>query len=166
MIENKDGILRVTDGAEEVFNSSTDQLLHYLPPRLDGSFTRPSADWSGSGNAPAARINDFQIGTLPSVATDIIGLVRFQYSGGYTYLPSGSWFVAGGTFNLIHKKFQTLSGNWGMHPSSVAFATIYNNGTSLRFREEISLWDHYMAGPNLNLSAFTVTYRIFPAVFS
>lgn len=166
MIDNNAGILRITDGAEEIYDSSKDALFHYLPPRIDGSFSRSSENWSGSGSAPGARINDFSIGTLPDAATDIVGLVRFEYSTGWEYLPSGAWFVAGGSFVLVSKDFQTISGSWGTYVSSLAFATIYNDGTDLRFKEEMSLWDHYMAGPNLNLAGFDVTYRLFPAVFS
>lgn len=170
MIENENGILRVVDTSipvpEEVLNTATDKLLHYLTPRLDGSFTRPAANWSGSGNAPAVRTNDFEIGVLPAVATDIVGLVRFQYSTGYTYLPPDAWFVAGGSFVLAMKRFQSISGSWANYVSSLAVATIYNDGPSLRFREEIALWDHYMAGPNANLAPFTVDYRLYPAVFS
>lgn len=166
MIENKDGVLRITDGAQVVYDASRDKLLHYLPPLMSGSFTRPAADWSGSGSDPGVRRNDFSLRPMPAPATDIVGLVRFQYSTGYTYLPSNAWFVAGGTFVLVHKNFQTLSGTWGLRCSSCAFATIYASGGNLRFREEISLWDHYMAGPNLDLAPFTVHYRIYPAVFS
>lgn len=165
MIESDGGVLRITDGATEVYNATTDQLLHYLPPLMSGSFTRPAANWGGGG-APGVRRNDFSLGAMPAPATDIVGLVRFQYSTGYTYLPSNAWFVAGGSFVLVLKAFQTLSGVWGDGCSSGAFATIYASGGNLRFREEISLWDHYMAGPNLDLAPFTVHYRIYPAVFS
>jgi hypothetical protein len=165
MIENENGVHRIMDGATEVYNSSTDQLFHYLPPMMSGSFTRPAEDWGGSG-APGVRVNDFSLGSMPAPAAHIAGLVRFEYSTGYTYLPPDAWFVAGGSFVLVQKVFQTLSGVWGIYCSSCAFATIYADGGNLRYREEMSLWDHYMAGPNIRLGAFTVHYRIFPAVFS
>lgn len=166
MIKNEGGEIVIIDGTEEVYNSSTDQLFHYLPPRIDGSFNRPSRDWSGSGNAPAAHIDDFSIGTLPAPATDIVGLVRFEYSTGWTHLPPDAWFVAGGTFALVLKTFQSISGTWADYVSSASFATIYNDGADLRYREEISLWDHYMSGPDLYQAPFTVHYRLFPAAFS
>jgi hypothetical protein len=161
-----DGNLIVKDGAETVLHTGTDDLLHYLTPRLDGSFSRSAANWGGS-TSWGGRFTDTVIRTgLPSVAPDLVGLVRIQYSGGYTYLPSGSWFVAGGSFLMVAKRFQTISGDWGEKLSSMAAITIYKSGTNLRFREQIALLDHYMAGPNLNLAPFTVTYRLFPAVFS
>lgn len=162
---NEDGVLTITDGAELVFDSSRDKLLHYLNPRIDGSIARPKADWSGS-TTPSIRSYDAQIATLPAVSTDIVGLVRFRYSTGYTYLPPDAWFVAGGSFVLAQKDFQTISGVWGAYCSSMALATIYKSGNQLRYKEEISLKDHYMAGPNLNLAAFNVDYRIYPAAFS
>lgn len=165
MIKNENGLLIITDGPEVIYDSSVDKLFHYLPPRIDGSFNRPGQGWSGAGN-PGFIVDDFSIGTLPSAATDIVGLVRFQYSTGYEYLPSGAWFVAGGSFVLALKAFQLTNGNWGSNVSSAYFASIYNNGTDLRFRAEMSLWDNYMAGPGLALAPYTVTYRLFPAVFS
>lgn len=166
MIKNEGGEVVIIDGSEEVYNSGIDRLFHYLPPRVDGSFNRPDRDWSGSGNAPAVHTNDFSIRALPAPTTDIVGLVRFQYSTGWTHLPPNAWFVAGGTFALVLKTFQTISGSWGNYVSSASFATIYADGADLRYREEISLWDHYMSGPNLYLAPVTVHYRIYPAVFS
>ena len=166
MIENKDGVLRITDGAQEVYNASTDQLFHFLPPRIDGSVTRESLRYSAGTNWNG-RTADFSIGTLPSAATDIVGLIRITYhGGGQALLPNDAWYVAGGSLLLEFKSFQTISGTWGAHPSSIGIATIYNNGTDLRFREEIALKDHYMAGPGLGLASYTLTYRIYGAVFS
>jgi len=165
MIENKDGILRITDGGAEVYNSSTDELLHYLPPRIDGSVSRDSVNWPG-GTAWERRDADILLGTVPAVASDLVGLVRVQYDTGYTHLPPNAWYVAGGSFLLVFKTFQSLSGTWANYVSSVAAVTIYKSGNQLRFQERIRLLDHYMAGPNLNLAGYTLTYRLYPAVFS
>lgn len=169
MIENADGVFRVTDIVEgvevQVYDSSVDELLHCLPPRIDGSISRPSANWAGSTNW-TYRDYDTSLGTLPSEASDIVGLCRVTYSGGFSHLPSGGWYVLGGSLLLIQKDFQTISGNWGDCISSIVAATIYKSGNQLRFKEQLRLKDHYMAGPNLNMSAYTVAYRLFPAVFS
>jgi hypothetical protein len=159
------GVVVIKDGSTEILNTGTDELLHYLTPRVDGTVNRPAVDWSGSG-VPTVRTYDAQIATLPEVSTDIVGLVRFRYSTGYTYLPPDAWFCAGGTHVLVHKFFQSISGTWGNYPRSIGLATIYKNGTALRFKEHFVLEDHYMAGPNLNLAAFSVDYRIYPAAFS
>lgn len=165
MIQNEGGVLTIIDGSETVYNSSTDKLMHNLLPRIDNSISRSSADWSGS-SAWTSREADFSIGSLPSVSTDIVGLCRVTYSGGITHLPSGGWYVAGGSFLLLAKDFQSLSGTWANYICSMAAITIYKDGDDLRFREQIRLKDHYMAGPNLNLSGYTLAYRLFPAVFS
>lgn len=160
------GVLTIDDnGGTEVFNSSTDQLFHCLPSRVDGSVSRSSSPWS-SGGLWFSRTADTSVGTLPTGSTHIAGLVQVSYSGGYTYLPSGAWFVAGGSFVLIHKRFQSISGTWGDGVSSIALATIYNSGTDLRFKEHIKLRDDTMSGAGFDLDAYTLNFRIFGAVFS
>ena len=163
---NDAGELIITDGAEEVLNTVTDKLLHCLPPRFDGSVSRSSLAWGGS-EAWEMRSADFQIATgLPSAATDIVGLVRIEYSNGYSELPSGGWYVAGGSFVMVSKDFQTISGVWGAKHCSMGVVTIYKSGTTLRFREQLALKDHYMAGPAASMAPYTLTYRLFPAAFS
>jgi len=165
MIENANGVLRIADGAEMVYDSAVDELFHCLPPRIDGAVSRSSANWAGS-SAWTTRDTDTVIATLPTESTDIVGLCRVTYSGGYTHLPSNAWYVAGGSFLLVSKDFQSISGTWGDYICSMVAATIYKDGANLKFKEQLRLKDHYMAGPNLNLAAYTLTYRLFPAVFS
>ena len=165
MIKNEAGVLQITDGGTEIYNSSTDELLHNLPPRIDGSVSRGALAFSG-GSTPTFRDTDFSIGSLPSVASDIVGLVQIQYSGGFEYLPAGSWFVAGGSFLFVHKRFQDIGGGFANYPASIGIATIYKNGADLRFKEQLYLLDHYLAGPALALEGYTMNYRLFPAVFS
>lgn len=165
MITNEGGVLDITDGGTPVYNSATDQLFHFLPPRIDGSVSRSALAFSG-GSAANFRDVDFSIGSLPSVTTDIVGLVQIQYSGGYEYLPADSWFVAGGSFLFVHKRFQDIGGGFANYPASIGIATIYRNGADLRFKEQLYLLDHYLAGPALALEAYTLNYRLFPAVFS
>jgi len=165
LIENENGILRITDGVTEVLNTSTDALLHYLPPRIDGTVARARFDWVADQRR--TRNDDFQIGTLPPEATHIMGLVRVTYGGGYTELPGDAWFVAGGTFVLFMKAYNSLSGaSWGDYVSSIGLATIYKNGNELRFKEELSFRDGRLAASSSHFAAYTLTYRIYPAVFS
>lgn len=165
MIENEDGVLRITDGAEQVYNSATDKLLHFLRPRIDGEVSRSGLSYSG-GSSWTTRNEDFSIGSLPAVATDIVGLIRITFGGGRSYLPDDGWFPAGGSLLLEGKTFQTISGTWGERICSLGFATIYKDGSDLRFREQISLKDHRLNALGFSLAAYTLHYRIYPAVFS
>jgi hypothetical protein len=166
MIENVDGVLRITDGAGEVvYNSATDQLLHFIPPRIDGSVSRPGLSWS-RGSSWSERTADFGLATLPSVATHIVGLVRVTYSSGKSFLPGGAWYPAGGSLLLERKTFQTISGTWGDYVSSIGIASIYKSGNQLRFKEEISLRDDRLGALGFLVAPYTLTYRIYPAVFS
>lgn len=166
MIENDSGILRITDGATEVYNSATDKLLHLIPPRIDGSVSRSGLNYGGSSTWNT-RSADFSVATLPAVATDIVGLVRVTYgSGDRSYLPNDAWHPAGGSLILEFKTFQTITGTWGNYMANFGSATIYKDGTDLRFREELALKDHRLNSLGFSLAAYTLHYRIYPAVFS
>jgi len=166
MIENENGILRITDGATDVLNTQTDALLHYLPPRIDGAISRPEFPWLADSRR--TRNDDVLIATLPAVATHIMGLVRITYNtGGYTEIPGDGWYVAGGTFVMFMKRFNSVSGaSWGDYVSSVGLATIYKSGNELRFKEELSFYDGRLATSATRFPAYTLTYRLYPAVFS
>lgn len=158
--------MTITDGSTTVFDSDQ-ELLHLVSDPLSGTVTRPSIVW-GTIETPTQRNADIQIGTLPAISRDIVGLVKFAFASGDTIIPSNAWFVAGGSFLLIHQRALDVDGNYLIWPSSMMAVTIYKDETELRLKEAIDLSDDYFGYPygSATLSSYTVTYKIFPATYS
>lgn len=158
--------MTITDGATTVFDSDQ-ELLHLVSDAVSGTIVRDPIFW-GTIDTPTERIDDIQIGTLPAISRDIIGLVKFEFTTGYSLIPQTAWFVAGGTILLEHKRAQDVDGNYMNWPSSIVGVTIYKSGTELRFKEWIELSDDYYGYPygSSRMAGYTVTYKIFPATYS
>lgn len=131
-------------------------------------------DWpGGSANVVGIRNLTQNVGTVPSVATHLVGLVRFTYSSGANLgdpaLPNGAWCVAGGSFVLICKRFQQSNGSYSSGSatmSSLGVATFYKDGTNIVFKEAIRLFDNREELLGSSLRGYTADFRLFPAAFS
>ena len=165
----------ITDGVGgPVVFDTNQQLLHLLTATpIEGTVTRPSMDWpGGSANVVGLRNHTETVGTVTSIATHLVGLVRFTYSSGANLgdpgLPSGAWCVAGGSHVLICKRFQASNGSWGASGSmsSLGVATFYKDGTNIVFRERIVLFDNRQELLGTSLRGYTADFRLFPAAFS
>ena len=165
----------VTDGLSgPIVFDTNQQLLHLLTATpVSGSITRAAMDWPG-GSANVANIRNYtqNMATIPSIATHLVGLVRFTYSSGANLgdpgLPNGAWCVAGGSHLLICKRFQASDGSWTASGSvgSLGVATFYKSGTNIVFKETIALFDNREELLGTSLRGYTADFRLFPAAFS
>ena len=172
------GRILITDGASGPTVFDTNQrLLHLLQDPLAGSLsTRASMDWNGGlGAIPSPNIRDQDgfVANVPAATTHLVGLVRYQFGSGVNEvvlaLPSGAWFVAGGTHILMQQQFQSADGTFlasGSAVSNIAAVTFYQSGSTIRYKEKIVLWDNYRETFQDRFPSYTPTYRLFPAAFS
>jgi hypothetical protein len=165
----------VTDGVSGPIVFDTDQQLFHLltATPVSGSITRDAIDWpGGSANVVGIRNHTQNMATITSVATHLVGLVRFTYSSGANLgdpaLPTGAWCVAGGSHLLICKAFQASNGSWptNVSMSSLGVATFYKSGDQIVFKEQIRLFDNREELLGTSLRGYTADFRLFPAAFS
>lgn len=165
----------ITDGLGGSVVFDTDQqLLHLLTATpIQGAITRPSMDWpGGSANVVGIRNLTTNVATVTSLATHLVGLVRFTYTTGANLgdpgLPSDAWCVAGGSHVLICKRFQSSNGSWTSSGvmSSIGVATFYKDGSNIIFRERVVLFDNREELLGTSLRGYTADFRLFPAAFS
>ena len=164
------GRIVITDGATTVFDTNQD-LLHLLSPVIAGSYSFPSVDWPGnSAGFQAVRNQDFFVANVPAGTTHIVGLVRFDIAAGGSNapvgMPTGAWYQAGGSFLVDHKTFVASNNTIATYPTSMISASFYLSGTTIRFNEELRLYDGRAEFLGLLYPSYTVTYRLFPAAFS
>lgn len=169
------GRIFITDGPGGPIVFDTDQkLCHLLDDPIAGTTSeRAALDWNGGLGAipsPNGRDTDAFVANIPDVATHLVGLVRYDFSNSsfVMELPSGAWFVAGGTHILMHKTFQSSNGTFAGDAavSSIAAITFYKSGSTIRVKDQVVLFDNRAEFVGWNFPAYTATYRLFPAAFS
>lgn len=150
------------------------QLLHLLTTDpIEGSITRAAKDWPG-GSSGVENVGSFtqNVAAITSLATHVVGLVRFTYTSGANLgdpgLPNGAWCVAGGSHVLVCKSFMASNGSWPSTTSmsSICVATFYKSGTNIVFAEKFALFDNREELLGTSLRGYTADFKLFPAAFS
>lgn len=160
------GFARVVGDDGTVVLDTREEIFHILS-KVEGQVSRPALRWGGGeSGASTSREATIALGEVDPACTGILGLVRIQYSTGYSMLPSDYWFVVGGTIVTIHKGFQSVNGTWATFVSSLAMLSFVLNDGQVELQESIRLKDNRFAGFLDELAPFTITYRLFCGTFT
>lgn len=163
-LEQHPGYMIVTDTNGDVTLDTRDELFHVLTT-LEGTVNIPELDW-GPATIPDERTATYAVGSVDPSCTHVIGFCKLVYSTGFSLLPSGVWVSVGGTILPMIKRFESISGTNGTFISSMQALTFELSGATAVLREETVLSDDYYAGPNSNLAALSVTYKLFAGTFT
>lgn len=163
-LEQHPGYMVVTDTDGAVTLDTRDELFHVLTT-LEGTVNIPALDW-GPADAPDERTATYAVGSVDAGCTHVIGFCKLVYSSGFSLLPSGVWVSVGGTILPMVKRFESTSGVNASYISSMQALTFELSGGTVVLREETVLSDNYYAGPNYNLAALAVTYKLFAGTFT
>jgi len=163
-LEIEAGYMRVTGTNGEVCLDTRNPMFHRITPK-SGTVIVPHLD-IGSGTAPKTRAQQHDLGAVAAGCTHVLGFCQIVYESGSAMLPSGYWFMVGGSIVSRIKRFQTTSGNNAKFISSMQLLTFELVGTTLVLNEETILCNDLEAGPNLSIAALTVNYRLWAGRFN
>jgi hypothetical protein len=163
-IEPGAGYARVVGSDGTVVLDTREEIFHILS-KVQGEVSRPRLVFGGSAGA-SRRYATIPLGSVDPSCTGILGLARITYSTDVSYLPSGYWYVVGGSLVTIHKTFQSLNGSWSDFLSTLSILSFVLNGSTVELHESTCLKDDYHAGPQDRLAPFTITYRLFCGTFT
>lgn len=154
------GYAQLTDTDGTVVLDTRDEIFHILS-KVNGSVSRPQY----SSAVGVVRTANIDLGAVDPNCTAVLGIARNEgaFAGGSDHdLPSGLWYVVGGTIVLHIQNFRSVGGTWGDYPSSIGLATFALSGGRARFQEEIC----QNFGYTTFMSAYTMTYRLYCGTFT
>lgn len=164
-LEQGAGYLRVTGANGDVCLDTREQIFHVLTI-VEGRTTLGPLRFVSAGGGGNTRNQTITLGSVDSNATDLIGFCKLTYGSDYSLLPSGAWYMVGGTLIPFMKRFESLSGTNAKYISSMQMITFAISGGNAVLHEEAEACDDYYAGPSSRLAALTIDYKLFAGTFT
>lgn len=161
------GRILVQDGTETVLDTD-DELFHILTS-VSGSQYVPNTNMDFEELSANTFTRSYDLGAINSSCTDLIGFYKVTFSGtGYTPIPDGQWWCAGGTGLLLMRRWTNIYGTTWNYISCMHLLTFEIDAGHLKLNIE---WNHcdgalLGAAPGATLRSYTVDYRIFCGAFT
>lgn len=157
------GRMIVKNTSGDVMLDTNDEIFHIIDFK-SGTQNIPTLDIGGYGNTKT-RSASYSLGSINSLCTHVFGFCQLTWSTGYSQLPSGMWYMVGGTMVPVLKRWEDFGGANGFFMTMLQLLTFEIVSGTLYLQEETQMTDDNYAGLNLDLAALDVNYRIYGGRF-
>lgn len=162
------GYLQVTDTDGDVCMDTRDALFHIISEKTGSQYV-PNTNMGYHEASASTYTRSYDLGAIDAGCTDLIGFFKITFSGtGFTPIPDGQWWIAGGTELLDMRRWTNIFGTGYNYISCMHLLTFEISGGHLYLNIEWCHCDAELLGsaPGSTLRSYTVDYRIFCGAFT